>query len=49
MMGRVRPASPELLGVTAQSSSGTSVTQLSCAVPPAQTALQPRVAARHHL
>jgi hypothetical protein len=35
-MGRVRPASPELLGVAAQSSSRASVAQLLCASPPAE-------------
>jgi hypothetical protein len=37
VMGRIRPASPELLEVTAQLPSGTSVTQPSCPGPPAKT------------
>ncbi len=44
MVGRIRPASPELLGVAAQSSLRASVAQLSCASPPAEatTAAQGR-------
>jgi hypothetical protein len=42
VVGRIRPALPELAGVVAQSSSRASVAQLSCASPPAEATAQGR-------